>query len=77
MANEHNANVYNNILSVVKEGAIAEIRMAGHLDEYRMNGLYLGMKDLAFEMVMSIHFYLRENHFQKPNSLILFEFSAV
>lgn len=27
------------------------MRMSGHLDEYRMNSLYLGMKDIAFEMV--------------------------
>lgn len=52
MANEHNENLSNNILSVIKEGAIAEMRMFGHLDEYRMNSLYLGMKDVAFEMVM-------------------------
>lgn len=50
-ANEHNENLCNSILSMIKEGAIAEIRMSGHLDEYRMNSLYLGMKDVAFEMV--------------------------
>lgn len=51
MANKHNEKLCYNILSIVKEGAIAEIHMSGHLDEYRMNSLYLGMKDVAFEMV--------------------------
>lgn len=51
MANEHNEQLCNNILDIIKEGAIAEISMSGHLDEYRMNSLYLGMKELAFEMV--------------------------
>lgn len=35
---------------IIEEGAIAELNRS-HLDEYGLNGLFLGMKEVALEMV--------------------------
>lgn len=49
--NEHNRELYQRIRDTIEEGARAEIIRSGHMDEYGMNSLYLGMKEVAFEMV--------------------------
>lgn len=50
-ANAHNQQLCQEIRDVIEEGAKAEIIQSGHLDEYNLNSLYLGMKEVAFEMV--------------------------
>lgn len=49
-ANIHNAQINQEIKATIEEGAIAELNRS-HLDEYELNGLFLGMKEVAFEMV--------------------------
>lgn len=49
----HNAQLNQEIKATIEEGAIAELNRS-HLDEYELNGLFLGMKEVAFEMVWLI-----------------------
>ncbi|XP_055309634.1 uncharacterized protein LOC129573272 isoform X2 [Sitodiplosis mosellana] len=48
-ANAHNEQISREIKAIIEEGAMAEISQK-HLDEYELNGLFLGMKDVALEM---------------------------
>ncbi|XP_031639434.1 atlastin-like [Contarinia nasturtii] len=48
-ANAHNERLIQEIKAVIEEGAQAEI-LRTHFNEYDLNGLFLGMKDVGLEM---------------------------